>query len=97
MPKFYHWKNGFHTGEHTLFGYIVSNSLNKQDVELYYAFNRKSLWQAKTAKPFYFDGELKKITSLDWHQIPELDSEFTSSHSKEKVFLKKIKPGRTIE
>jgi len=40
-------------GEHALFGYIVSSSLNNQDVELYFAFNKKSEMKAKSTKPFY--------------------------------------------
>jgi hypothetical protein len=97
MPKIYHWKNGFHTGEHALFGYIVSSSLNNQDVDLYYAFNKKSTQQAKTAKPFYFDGDVTKVASVNWQQKSVLGNEFTSLHNKEKVVFRNINPRRTME
>jgi hypothetical protein len=96
LPKIYHWKNAFHTGEHALFGYIVASSLNSEPVELYFAYNKNSHNQAKTAKPFYFDGAIAKITQSDWQQKSMLSSEFTSSHNKEKIAFKDIKPGRTI-
>jgi len=97
MPKIYHWKNGFHTGEHALFGYIVSSSLNNQDVELYFAYNKKSTLQAKTAKPFYFDGDVTKVAQVNWQLKSGLDSGFTNSHSKEKVVFRNLKPGRPMK
>jgi len=96
LPKIYHWKNAFHTGEHALFGYIVASSLNNEPVELYFAYNKKSSTKVETAKPFYFDGTMAETESLGWQQKSNLPNDFTGSHNKVKIAFKEIKPGRTM-
>ena len=36
------WKNSFHDFEHALIGYITSQALHKNPVDLYYAFRQKA-------------------------------------------------------
>jgi len=95
LPKIYHWKNAFHTGEHALFGYIVSSSLNNEAVELYFAYNKKSTIKEKTAKPFYFDGKIDRVSNLKWNNSKLLNTNFQKEFSKSKIAFSHISAGRT--
>ena len=53
-PKIHLWKNGFHTAEHTLVGYIATGALRGDPVTLYYAFHDCKL--PPDLHPYYFDG-----------------------------------------
>ena len=96
LPKIYHWKNAFHTVEHALFGYIVSSSLNNEDVELYFAYSNRSSLKEKTAKPFYFDGEIEEVSSLNWSNSIYLTTNFKSEFTKSKITFSHISAGRTL-
>jgi len=96
MPKVYHWKNAFHTGEHALFGYIVSSSLNNENAELYFAYNKSSPLKEKTAKPFYFDGEIEEVSSLNWSISNYLNTNFKIEFTKSKITFSHILAGRTF-
>ena len=95
-PKIYHWKNAFHTGEHALFGYLVSSQLNNEPVDLYFAYNKKSLANEKSAKPFYFDGEIEGQSFPLWSNANVLDANFKKDHSKSKITFSHISAGRSF-
>jgi hypothetical protein len=56
MPKQWEWKNAFHSLEHALVGYIVSQTLNDQPITLYYSFQNDEM--AKSAQPYYYSGRV---------------------------------------
>jgi mannose/cellobiose epimerase-like protein (N-acyl-D-glucosamine 2-epimerase family) len=96
LPKIYHWKNAFHTGEHALFGYIASGGINNEDVDLYFAYNRNCTMKENSAKPFYFDGDIKEITFLQWNNAGHLDNDFKNSFSKARIVFSNISAGRSF-
>lgn len=55
------WKNAFHASEHALVGYITSQALNKQPVELYYAFSKKPA--DSLIQPYLLQGNISAIDS----------------------------------
>jgi len=59
LPKQWPWKNGYHSLEHALVGYITSQQLNNQPVTLYYAHNPQS-----NTHPYYYVGHLTKTESI---------------------------------
>jgi hypothetical protein len=95
--KINQWKNGFHSSEHALFGYISSSSINSENVELYFAFNKKKKQAMNEAKPYYFDGEIANVFFPKWQQKSILGADFTQMHRKSKISFKNIKPGRSID
>ncbi|NET66214.1 MAG: N-acyl-D-glucosamine 2-epimerase [Moorea sp. SIO1G6] len=59
LPKQYHWKNGFHSHEHALVGYITSQANQGEKVKLYFA--RKKGKEKENIKPYYYTGEIVDI------------------------------------
>jgi hypothetical protein len=96
MPKIYHWKNAFHTGEHALFGYIVSSSVHNENVELYFAYNNDSSMKERSAKPFYFDGEISDISYQRWNDPHLLNEYFKGGRTKSKITFSHIGAGRGL-
>jgi hypothetical protein len=56
FPKAHLWKNGYHSFEHALIGYITSKALRNKPVELYYAF--KIVPNKETVNPYFFRGDV---------------------------------------
>jgi hypothetical protein len=52
------WKNGYHSSEHTLVGYITSQALHKKQVELYYAFSVKP--KESDIHPYFYRAKIVK-------------------------------------
>jgi hypothetical protein len=95
--KIKQWKNGFHTAEHALFGYITSSSLSGENVDLYFALNKSSKQYLNQVQPYYFGGEISQITYPEWQEKTILGKDFTNSHIKSKVSFRSISPGRLID
>ncbi len=55
-PKIHLWKNGFHTAEHVLVGYITTSAIQSQPLVLYYAFPDCKL--PSVVRPYYFDASI---------------------------------------
>lgn len=55
LPKQWPWKNGYHSLEHALVGYITSQQLNNEAVKLYYAFPPES----SNTRPYYYEGRIE--------------------------------------
>lgn len=68
--KQYPWKNGYHSYEHALVGYITSQATNDKPVELYFARRHQDLDQE--LQPYYFDGE---IMGVKVSPMPSIESE----------------------
>jgi len=56
LPKIHLWKNGFHTAEHALVGYIATSAIRSEPVTLYYAFKDCTL--PPNVRPYYYDGRV---------------------------------------
>ena len=61
------WKNAFHDFEHSLVGYITSQSVRGEPVRLYYAFEDQPA--ANTIQPYLFAGMIKRIEKTDQHTL----------------------------
>jgi mannose/cellobiose epimerase-like protein (N-acyl-D-glucosamine 2-epimerase family) len=61
LPKQWKWKNAYHSFEHALVGYIVTQQLRGELVTLYYAFPDDPA--AVSVQPYYFSGTVEGIES----------------------------------
>ncbi len=66
-PKIHLWKNGFHTAEHALIGYLLTAAVRGEPALLYYAFPDCKL--PAGVEPYYYDGA---ILSHSETPIPEI-------------------------
>ncbi|MBT9312602.1 AGE family epimerase/isomerase [Leptothoe kymatousa] len=60
FPKQWPWKNGYHTFEHALVGYITSSQLHQEAAVLYYAFEQPP--ELDTIHPYYYQGRVNEIS-----------------------------------
>lgn len=58
FPKVHLWKNGYHSMEHALVGYITSQALQGKPVVLYYAFKPNAT--DVTLLPYFYSGVVKQ-------------------------------------
>jgi hypothetical protein len=63
VPKLHAWKNGFHSLEHCLVGYITAAATRRQPVTLYYAFGAPP--DSGTLYPYHLQGRLVKLEKLE--------------------------------
>ena len=59
FPKQWSWKNGYHSFEHALVGYITSSQLHGESIVLYYAF--ESTPSLDTIHPYYYRGDIDEV------------------------------------
>jgi len=65
LPKQWSWKNAYHSFEHALVGYIVTQQLAGKRVTLYYAFGDTPVG---FVQPYYFSGTVQAAESeIDNH------------------------------
>lgn len=57
FSKAQHWKNGYHSAEHALVGYITGQELNGKPAALYFAFDAN----ATELRPYVFSGRVRGI------------------------------------
>src|SRR5262249_18516422 len=67
-PKIHLWKNGFHTAEHALIGYILTAATRGERSVLYYAFPDCRLPDG--VKPYYYDGAIQSHDETPIAEIP---------------------------
>ncbi|WP_133510888.1 AGE family epimerase/isomerase [Candidatus Thiosymbion oneisti] len=60
-PKVHLWKNGYHSFEHALIGYITDRIRDKKPVTLYYALSKEKQYRLQ---PYYYLGKNKYSTKL---------------------------------
>ena len=68
LPKVHLWKNGFHTAERALIGYIATSAIRAEPAVLYYAFQGCQL-PAKLG-PYYFDGQVAAHSETPLASLP---------------------------
>jgi hypothetical protein len=62
MPKQQPWKNGYHSSEHALIGYITASQLHGEPVSLHYAFKRVPA--VDTIRPYFYRGTIDRIETI---------------------------------
>jgi hypothetical protein len=61
-PKEWPWKNGYHSFEHALVGYITTAALKDNSVPLYFAFENRP--DESLIQPYFFDGTVQSYEEL---------------------------------
>jgi mannose/cellobiose epimerase-like protein (N-acyl-D-glucosamine 2-epimerase family) len=61
IPKQHSWKNGLHSFEHALVGYIVCQQIHDRPVTLYFAFAK--LPQQDEVQPYLYQGKVRSVES----------------------------------
>lgn len=71
LPKQWPWKNGYHSLEHALVGYISSQQLSQEPVRLYYAYPPEP-----NTRPYFFEGRQEQsfetapgVWRVDFRQV----------------------------
>ena len=67
LPKVHLWKNGFHTAERALVGYVAASAILSEPAVLYYAFQGCKL--PADIQPYYYDGQ---VTSHAETPLPDM-------------------------
>jgi mannose/cellobiose epimerase-like protein (N-acyl-D-glucosamine 2-epimerase family) len=67
LLKQWSWKNGYHSFEHALVGYITASQLHQERVVLYYAFKQKP--SMNTVHPYFYRGKIDEIKQIDDREI----------------------------
>jgi len=68
VPKAFHWKNGFHSLEHTLIGYLSTAHYHNENATLYFAFQKGHQPESQKIRPYYFTANIEQISSSDFEQ-----------------------------
>ena len=58
IPKIHLWKNGYHSMEHALIGYLSTSNYTKNKITLFYAYNKKSFIDKTKINPYYFTADI---------------------------------------
>ena len=53
-----HWKNGFHSLEHALIGFLSTSSYYGDETPLYFAFKKDTKPVRSKVKPYYYNGDI---------------------------------------
>jgi len=67
LPKVHHWKNGYHSFEHALVGYITTQAIRQQPVELYFAFKKRP--HDADIRPYYFQSSITQIKVTEFEDF----------------------------
>lgn len=81
LPKVHLWKNGFHTAERALIGYIATSAIRGDPAVLYYAFQGCKLPDG--VRPYYYDGQLAAHAETPLASMPgfcQVKVTFTGVH-----------------
>ena len=81
LPKLHLWKNGFHTAEHALVGYIATGAIRSEPVVLYYAFADCKI--PETLQPYYFEAAVTARAASALQQPPgfcRVEATFSNVH-----------------
>lgn len=62
LPKTLHWKNGFHSLEHALIGYLSTTNYHGKEATLYYAFEKDHEPVPQKIKPYYFNADIEQVS-----------------------------------
>jgi mannose/cellobiose epimerase-like protein (N-acyl-D-glucosamine 2-epimerase family) len=81
LPKVHLWKNGFHTAERALIGYIATSAIRGEPAVLYYAFQGCKL--PAGVRPYYYDGRVASHAGTSLASMPgfcQMKVTFTGVH-----------------
>ena len=62
VPKAIHWKNGFHSLEHALIGYLSTANYHGTEATLFYAFQKEHEPVPQKIRPYYFNADIEKVS-----------------------------------
>jgi hypothetical protein len=68
LPKVHLWKNGFHTAERALIGYIATSAIRAEPAVLYYAFQGCKL--PADVRPYYYGGHVAAHSEAPLAALP---------------------------
>jgi mannose/cellobiose epimerase-like protein (N-acyl-D-glucosamine 2-epimerase family) len=68
LPKVHLWKNGFHTAERALIGYIATSAVRSEPAVLSYAFQGCKL--PADLRPYYYDGRVASHAETPLSDMP---------------------------
>jgi hypothetical protein len=68
LPKVHLWKNGFHTAERALIGYIATSAIRSEPAVLYYAFQGCRF--PVDVRPYYYDGRVTSHSETPLASMP---------------------------
>ena len=76
-PKQHIWKNGFHSFEHALIGYMTTHTLKQETFTLYYAFSQGK--DTAFIHPYFYNGKIVNVKkeSSDVANITKYKVEFS--------------------
>jgi mannose/cellobiose epimerase-like protein (N-acyl-D-glucosamine 2-epimerase family) len=57
FAKAHLWKNGYHSAEHALIGYLTAQQLHGERARLWFAFDA----QPRDVRPYFFDARVEKV------------------------------------
>jgi len=68
LPKAFHWKNGFHSLEHALIGYLSTANYYGENPTLYYAFKKDGQPESQKIKPYYYNADIEQLSTEDFER-----------------------------
>lgn len=80
--KQHHWKNGFHSMEHALIGYIAGQALNQKPATLYFALPSGRM--RPVLKPYTFEGKVSAEADVQSEGVTIQKVSFEISNGKRK-------------
>ena len=73
LPKIHLWKNGYHSLEHALIGYLSTSNYSKNKITLFYAYNKKIIVDKTKINPYYFKADIIDLKQ-SYFVTPALES-----------------------
>lgn len=67
--KILHWKNGFHSLEHALIGFLATSNYYGNEVPLYFAFKKDDKPERSKVKPYYYKGDIINYEESEFANI----------------------------
>lgn len=67
--KVCHWKNGFHSLEHALIGFLSTSNYYGDEIPLYFAFKKHDKPTKSKIKPYYFNGDIIKYEESEFSNV----------------------------
>jgi len=77
QPKIHQWKNGYHSAEHALVGYLTSQALDRKPIILYFAFRDPKA----AVRPYLYSGQTDSILRSPlpgWEGLTKVTATFSA-------------------
>ena len=69
LLKASHWKNGYHSLEHALIGYLSTANYFNEKITLYYAFNKATKINNDKILPYYYNAEIISLSKTGFTDV----------------------------